>query len=150
MNAKQGAVLCWLATADLNGQPNVSPKELWEIKDDKIIIAQVASPKSRKNISVNLNVCVSTVNIFTQKGTKYIGKAQLVQEGDQDYKRFAASLLLLAGEDFPFREVIVVDIEKEEAILAPRYRFYPETTEENQIADSWKSYQVDAYKKKLM
>lgn len=34
----QRSVLCWLATADASGQPNVSPKEIFAILDDEHIV----------------------------------------------------------------------------------------------------------------
>jgi hypothetical protein len=34
------SVLCWLATTDANGQPNVSPKEIFALTDDEHIVAQ--------------------------------------------------------------------------------------------------------------
>jgi predicted pyridoxine 5'-phosphate oxidase superfamily flavin-nucleotide-binding protein len=43
------SVLCWLATADESGQPNVSPKEVFAVADDKhIVVANIASPGSAK------------------------------------------------------------------------------------------------------
>ena len=32
-------VLCWLATVDQTGQPSVSPKEIWHLEDDHVLIA---------------------------------------------------------------------------------------------------------------
>ena len=37
-----GCVLCWLATADADGQPNVSPKEVFAVVDDQpLVIAHI-------------------------------------------------------------------------------------------------------------
>jgi len=47
----QRSVLCWLATVDAHGQPNVSPKEVFAAFDEKhLVIAHIASPLSVKNI----------------------------------------------------------------------------------------------------
>ncbi|MGP5019843.1 ANTAR domain-containing protein [Vreelandella alkaliphila] len=49
------SVLCWLATSDENGQPNVSPKEVFAVADSQnIVVANIASPRSAKNIRANL------------------------------------------------------------------------------------------------
>lgn len=49
------SILCWLATADSKGMPNVSPKEVFlPYGKEEIIIANIASPKSVKNIAKSL------------------------------------------------------------------------------------------------
>ena len=65
------SVLCWLATASTTGQPNVSPKELFAVADDEhVVVANIASPTSAKNIRANAQVCLSFVDVFAQKGYK--------------------------------------------------------------------------------
>jgi len=42
--AARRSVLCWLATVDAEGQPNVSPKEIWAIADDAhVVVANIAT-----------------------------------------------------------------------------------------------------------
>ena len=37
------SVLCWLATADANGQPNVSPKEVFALaRENRWLMAHIA------------------------------------------------------------------------------------------------------------
>jgi hypothetical protein len=51
INAAQRSILCWLASVAPDGQPNVSPKEIYAIFDDThIVIANIASPRSASNI----------------------------------------------------------------------------------------------------
>ena len=77
------SVLCWLATADERGQPNVSPKEVFAVADDEhIVVANIASPGSAKNIRVNGKLCLSLVDVFAQKGVKVIGTATEVQTSE--------------------------------------------------------------------
>jgi hypothetical protein len=41
-----------LATVDAQGQPNVSPKEVWAIADDQhVVVANIASPVTARNIA---------------------------------------------------------------------------------------------------
>jgi predicted pyridoxine 5'-phosphate oxidase superfamily flavin-nucleotide-binding protein len=62
-------VLLWLATSNNLGEPNVSPKQLFLFKGrNKLIIANIASPKSLMNILENPNVCVTGIDIWKQKG----------------------------------------------------------------------------------
>ncbi|MEM6806907.1 MAG: pyridoxamine 5'-phosphate oxidase family protein, partial [Bacteroidota bacterium] len=63
------SVLCWLATSSADNIPNVSPKEAFLLyQNESIIIANIASPQTVKNIKENEQVCLSILDIFTQKG----------------------------------------------------------------------------------
>jgi len=60
--AARSSVLCWLATVDAEGQPNVSPKEVWTIADvQHVVVAHIASPISARNIAQHPQVCLSFV-----------------------------------------------------------------------------------------
>ena len=50
--AVESAVLCWLATVDAEGRPSVSPKEIFSLAGDDIVIAHIASPRSVRNLSL--------------------------------------------------------------------------------------------------
>jgi len=131
------SVLCWLATADAQGQPNVSPKEIFTHHgSDLFLIAQIASPQSARNIRINPAVCVSFIDVFVQKGYQLKGQAQLIQVNAPAFAELAAPLLTMAGERFPFRSLIAVQIEQVKPILAPSYLLYPEETTEESLANS--------------
>ena len=52
-----GSILCLLATADADGQPNVSPKEIFTVFDSEhLVIANISSPASVRNIAANPRV----------------------------------------------------------------------------------------------
>ena len=79
-------VLCWLATADAEGQPNVSPKEVFAVVDERhLVIAHIASPISVRNIQQNPKVCVSLIDIFVQKGWKLMGHTQYLTARDERF-----------------------------------------------------------------
>lgn len=61
------SVLCWLAMADAAGRPNVSPKEVFAVFDaERLVIANIASPTSFRNIEINPRVCVGFVDVFAR------------------------------------------------------------------------------------
>ena len=138
------SVLCWLATVDEKGQPNVSPKEVFTVLDaEHLVIANIASPTSVRNIGVNPLVCVSFIDVFVQKGFKVIGAARNVLRRDPDFSRWAAPLAAKAGPRFPIHSVLVVRAKAIEPIIAPSYRLYPaETTEQSQVASAMRTYGV--------
>ena len=133
------SVLCWLATVSKDGMPNVSPKEIFtNFGDNRIIIANIASPNTVKNIRTNSQVCVSFIDILLQKGFQIKGKASIVQKGDEDFSAMEAKLLEMTKGKFPFPSITKIDIESTKPILAPSYVFYPESTNETQQIESAK------------
>lgn len=138
------AVLCWLATADAAGRPNVSPKEAFAVVDDAhLAVANIASPGSAANVAANPHVCVGFVDVFVQKGFKVRGVARDVAPSHPDFARWVAPLRALAGERFPIRSVFVVRATAVEAIVAPSYWLFPdETTEASQVRAALRAYGV--------
>lgn len=142
-DAMRRGVLCWLATADMQGQPNVSPKEVFVALDDRrLAIAHIASPISLDNIVENGRVCASFVDPFTQKGVKLIGLATAIAPNDPAFEPVAAPLRAVAGPRFPIAAVFVVEVSGVAPIVAPSYLLFPETTEAAQVAAAMKTYGV--------
>lgn len=136
-------VLCWLATVDAQGQPNVSPKELFTyVGTQHIAIAQLMSPQSVQNVRQQPQACLSFVDVFVQKGYKIKGHMQLYTVRDTDFERYAAKLQQLAGDAYPFKMVMVLDVAQIEEIIAPSYRWYPEIPQEERMASAMQAYGV--------
>ncbi len=140
----ESSVLCWLATVDADGQPHVSPKEVFAVIDSQhVVIAHIASPHTVRNIAHNPKVCLSFVDIFVQKGFKLQGLARIIKLGDSDYLDWAEPLLAMVAGKFKIPSVIVAQIKAVDPIIAPSYRFYPEkTTEQTQIEAAMSRYGV--------
>lgn len=141
----ENSVLCWLATVDADGMPNVSPKEIFSaLGNDRIVIAEIASQQSLANIRAHGSVCVSFVDVFRQRGFKLKGQARIVLPADPAFDEVAAPLKAMAGPDFPIRAVFEVTVTKVARIWAPSYALFPERTEEERIQDAYKTYGVAA------
>jgi hypothetical protein len=138
------SVLCWLATVDAAGQPNVAPKEIFAAFDaTHLVIANIASPTSVRNIEVNPRVCVSFIDVFVQKGFKVFGTARNVRRNEPEFSTWSAPLEAKAGPRFPIHSVLVIKAVQVEPILAPSYRLYAaDTTEETQVASAMRTYGV--------
>jgi uncharacterized protein len=136
------SVLCWLATSDKDNFPNVSPKEMFTHFQDKILIANLASPNSVSNIAENNKVCVSFVDVFVQKGFKIKGHAKIISKNDIDFETKVKPLIDLYSNKFLIHAVIEITVQKVVPIQAPSYFLYPEITEENQIASAMDTYNV--------
>ncbi|MEM6379518.1 MAG: pyridoxamine 5'-phosphate oxidase family protein [Bacteroidota bacterium] len=137
------SVLCWLATVSKKGMPNVSPKEIFKYYgEDQVIIANIASPQSVRNIKQNEQVCLSFIDILVQKGFQLKGEAVIVTNQDEDFPKMEAVLLEMTEGKFPFKTITAIRINRVKPIIAPRYLLYPETTEAAQIASAKKAYKL--------
>jgi predicted pyridoxine 5'-phosphate oxidase superfamily flavin-nucleotide-binding protein len=144
-DAARRSVLCWLATVDAQGQPNVSPKEVWAIADDRyVVVANIASPVTARNIAQQAKVCLSFVDVFVQKGFKLTGVAREVRANNQEFAKWAPPLQAMVGQRFTIHSVLVIQVQSVAAIVAPSYRVYPdETTEASQVASAMHMYGVE-------
>lgn len=134
------SVLCWVATVSEEGQPNVSPKEVFELyENDRLVFAVIASPKTLKNIKRHPKVGVSCLDIWTQKGVQMNGIAEIIGPNHRDFEQLEKLLNKKNKGVFKFRNIISIKITKAKTLLAPSYQFL-ETTEKNQIIISEQTY----------
>ncbi len=133
-------MLCWLATTDVKNQPNVSPKEIFCWFNESLLIANIASPGSAKNILSNPKVAISFIDILSQKGYQLKGTATLIREQDPAFSELSKPLLILTSGKYPFNSLFRIEITKHKRILAPSYIFYPEIEEAQKIQGAKKQY----------
>lgn len=137
------SVLCWLATTSSEQLPNVSPKEIFNYFGmNQIIVANIASPQTVKNIKENDKVCISFIDILVQKGFQIKGKATIVGKIDANFSAMEKVLTKMTGGKFPFATITCIDIKQVKPIIAPKYVLYPETTEAEQIESAKKTYGI--------
>lgn len=136
------SVLCWLATVSEDNTPNVSPKEVFTYYEDCIIIANIASPRSVKNIQANNIVCVSFIDVLIQKGYQIKGKAEIIRKDHSEFETLEKPLLKITEGKFPFSSIFKISMDSTKPIIAPKYILYPETTEGEQVESAKKRYKL--------
>lgn len=138
------SILCWLATADENNFPNVSPKEIFTYIDDKIIVANIASPNTIENIIFNKNVCISFVEVFKQKGFKIKGTARIIDKENELFIQYWNQLNnKFSIEVFPLKSIIEIEPKEVLEIKAPSYFLNPNISEQTQIENALHTYKVN-------
>lgn len=137
------AVLCWLATADTDGAPSVSPKEIFAVRSvNELLIANIASPRSVKNIAERADVCVAALDVFEQRGYQVFGSARVVRTGTEEFDDLVAPLGEIAGPKFPITSVIHVSVERVSQIVAPSTWLNPEISAEERRKATLDAYGV--------
>ncbi len=148
IDSVRDTILCWLATVDSEGRPNISPKEVFTIYENKaLIIANIASPSSQKNIQHNPNVCINVIDIFSQKGYKMVGQAVVIDKDHQHYKEYETALRAEFDNGFPYHNIFYIEPTKITSIVSPSYQLSSDTTEEAQIEEAHQRYE-EIYKQK--
>ncbi len=147
----ESSVLCWLATVSEEGTPNLSPKEAFlHDGQGRILIANIASPVSVKNIAAHDRVCVSFVDVFVQKGYKVSGRATVLKPGDSGFEAANSMLTESIGTAFPIHSIILVEPAEVVEIIAPSYWLFPDSGPLDRIRDSLDSYKVADYRRRVL
>lgn len=138
------SVLCWLATCDLNGQPNVSPKEMFVANgDQELLIANIASPKSEaNNIMVNPKINVSFIHVYKQRGYSVSGIAKIIHSEEAGYHTLLDKIHSLGGESYPVKNIFRIKVESVKKIIAPSYFLCPDISEEEKAKETKKLYDL--------
>ena len=76
------------------------------------------------------------------KGYKIQGQANILKKSEPDFIEKELLLKKIAGEKFAIQSIIEITATIIESIIAPSYRFYPETKEQDKIKEAMKAYGV--------
>ncbi len=137
------SVLCWLATSNLQNEPNVSSNEMSTfLGDSHILLANMASPNSMRNIKENPQVCVSFVHVFIQKGFKIKGMAKTIEKHAIYFNDRLLHLTERFQVDYPVKSIIEIEIKEISKIIAPSYYLKPGIIEQEQIKSAMATYKV--------
>jgi predicted pyridoxine 5'-phosphate oxidase superfamily flavin-nucleotide-binding protein len=125
--------LGFVATADADGTPNVSPKGTFVVVDDKTIaFGEVRSPGTVRNLRVNPRVEVNFVDPFVRKGYRFAGTATVVERGNPDFDALVGRLQSSLGPRM--RAVVRIAVTKASPLTSPAY---DDGTTEVIIRRSW-------------
>jgi predicted pyridoxine 5'-phosphate oxidase superfamily flavin-nucleotide-binding protein len=135
--------LGFVATVCPDGTPNLSPKgttTVWD--DDHLVFAHLYSPNTVKNLRHNPAIEINVVDVFSRKGYRFKGTAEVLTEGPL-YERIMA---MYRGEDShdPLRDadrrvraVVLVTVERALPLISPAY---DDGTAETEIVARWERY----------
>lgn len=111
--------LCYVATASLDGEPNVSPKGSLKVIDDRhVAFADMASPRTVGNLQANPRVEINVVDQFLRRGYRIKGVAQISK--DQELLSTVGAGL---GHEYPVRAAVLVTVTDVKPVDSPVYLF---------------------------
>jgi predicted pyridoxine 5'-phosphate oxidase superfamily flavin-nucleotide-binding protein len=117
----QVAHLCFAATVDAEGKPNLSPKgtiRVWD--DDHLFFLDIWSPGTRANLEQSPWIELNVVDQLSRRGYRFFGSATLHRDGPV----FEEALRRIAVEEvnaYPVQSVVVVKVERAAPLTSPGY-----------------------------
>jgi len=74
--------LCWLATADASGAPNIAPmRQVWWTGERSLVIGDMFMKATASNIQLNGRMCLAAYDQQTERSLKLTGTATYETEG---------------------------------------------------------------------
>jgi uncharacterized protein len=122
MKASISAIrLCFVATASLDGTPNVSPKgslTVWD--DDHLAFADIASPQTMRNLRENPKLEINTVDQIARRGFRFKGIGEILK-GGPIFDHVANDVWTREGSDVPISSVVKVKVTSASEVVSPAY-----------------------------
>jgi predicted pyridoxine 5'-phosphate oxidase superfamily flavin-nucleotide-binding protein len=116
--------LCFAATVNADGTPNLSPKSSLMVYDaDHLAFANIASPGTVRNLRRNPAIEINAIDIFARRGYRFKGTAEIKAEGTPEYDFVATAFWGDNGKLFPIHEVVKVLVSRVAPIVSPAYAF---------------------------
>ena len=123
--------LCFVATVDDDGTPNLSPKSsLMVYDDDHLVFANIASPNTIRNLRREPAIEINAIDIFMRRGYRFKGTAELMPPGTPEYDFVAEPFWADNGKQFPVHEIVKVHVARAVPVLSPAYTYIDEITED--------------------
>ena len=136
--------LGFVATVCPDGTPNLSPKgttAVWD--DDHLVFADICSPRTIANLTLNPAVEINVVDPLSRKGYRFKGLATLHSEGPQ----FEALLDFYRrrGSTSQKRHIVLVKVEQAAPLISPAY---DGGRSEAEISARWRRYWNDLWSRR--
>ena len=93
-------LLCFAATTNPDGSPNLSPKS--SLHDEgHLLFANIASPGTLRNLRRDPRIEINCVDIFARRGYRFTGRASIHTAGDPLHVALAEAVRREHGKRHP-------------------------------------------------
>ena len=125
--------LGFVATASLDGTPNVSPKGTFAVLDDQTIaFGEIRSPGTIRNLKANPRIEVNFVDAFVRKGYRFAGMATVVERGEPPFDTLRPNLRSALAHRI--RAIVTIAVTKALPLTSP---VYDEGKTEAELRRAW-------------
>ena len=117
------ANLSFVATVNEDGTPNLSPKASLTVMDGVLYFADIASPRTIRNLKRNPAVEINVVDIFLRRGYRFNGRASILTPDDAAHVAIADRVRAANGPEYPVDHVVRIDVASIAPLLSPAHVF---------------------------
>lgn len=112
--------LGFVATASLDGMPNVTPKGTFAVLDDRTIaFGEIRSPGTIRNLKANPRIEVNFVDAFVRKGYRFAGTATVVERSEPGFDTLLP--LLRSSLAHRIRAIVTISVTRALPLTSPAY-----------------------------
>jgi uncharacterized protein len=137
-------LLCFAATTNPDGSPNLSPKSSRVHDEGRFLFANIASPGTLRNLRRDPRIEINCVDMFARRGYRFTGRATIHSAGDPPYVALAEAVRREHGSGIPVRDAVLVEVIEAKPLMSPAYTFIAGATEESLRAAYAQRYGVVA------
>jgi len=124
-------MLCFAATVNEDGSPNLSPKSTLKVFDDNhLIFANIASPVTILNLKRDPRIEINCVDTFARRGYRFKGKGIVYSTGTRIYDDLLLQIKKELGKSIPVIDAILIKVLQVRPVLSPAYKFIEGATED--------------------
>jgi uncharacterized protein len=131
--------LCFVATVNEDGTPNLSPKgTIGVLDDDHLVFGDIRSPQTVQNLRRRPTIEINVLDPIGRKGYRFRGTATIVDPGAR-FDELVASFRA-RGLEHPLHCFVVIKVERAEPVLSPAY---DDGLTEAEIRSRWQHHYAD-------
>ena len=124
-------ILCFAATTNEDGSPNLSPKSSLRVHDDShLMFANMASPGTVGNLRRDPRIEINCVDIFARRGYRFVGRATVHSGDDPLYVALKTDVAAEHGDAIPVFDAVLIKVAEVHPVISPAYTFIDGVTEE--------------------
>jgi uncharacterized protein len=131
------AMLSFVATVNEDGTPSLSPKASLTVRNGVLYFADIASPRTIKNLMRNPAVEVNVVDIFQRRGYRFKGHASVLPQGDDEYSMIADWVRATNGPEYPVDHVVRIQPASITPLLSPAHVFAEPARSQDEIRNTY-------------
>ena len=112
--------LCFVATVNDDGTPNLSPKGTIAVLDDShLAFCNIRSPGTIWNLRLRRAIEINVVDPIGRKGYRFKGTATIIEQGEPFTELVA--FYRDRGTDLPIESVVVIRVTNADEVVSPAY-----------------------------
>jgi len=139
----EDSMLCYAATINQDGSPNLSPKSTLRIfNDNHLIFANIKSPGTISNIKRDPRIEINCVDIFARRGYRFKGKGIIYSAGTKLCHDLLIDIRKEHGKSIPVLDAVLIEVLQAQPVLSPAYSFIEGLTEQDLKASYMLKYNV--------